>query len=95
MRYTLTIGALFLTLAFVFSSCKKQYYCHCDHKTTVDGDTVKSVQDVYEVRAQKEDAEAECKYYETEETYLTNYAIVYHYCQIEDEEHPKEEVEQQ
>ncbi len=92
MRYSLASVALFLTLMFAFPSCKKTYYCHCDRKTVVDNDTVKSVLDIYSIRDLEEDAKAECRYYETEETYLNRYAIVYHYCELKDDDKPEVEV---
>lgn len=97
MKYTLTITSLMLFTAVLMGSCKKSYYCHCNHSIVVDGDdTVKNDQDnitIHEVREIREDAEKECKYYETDEEHLGRPAIGYHFCELKESEFVEKEEE--
>ena len=71
-----------------FASCQKNYTCTCDNKIVLEanGDTVKSTELKYSIRGTQDDAEGECKYYETYEDYLERPAVTYHYCGIEEED---------
>lgn len=95
MKYTLTITSLMLATALLMGSCKKSYYCHCTHNLVVDGtDTVKNKKNdvtVHEVREIREDAEKECRYYETEEEHLGRPAIGYHDCELKETDKVEEE----
>ena len=70
-----------------FSSCYKTHNCVCTIKTVTQDtkDTVKTSSTHHTIKGTKTDADAACKYYETEEDYLQRYAIVYHFCEIDED----------
>jgi hypothetical protein len=73
--------ATILLALVVFSSCKKEYECSCKVIYVVDGKQVNTVYTNNTIRAVNEDdAEKQCVYYEREEDYLTQKAIVQYNC---------------
>lgn len=91
MRNILTLSAVMAFLLFAFSSCYKTHDCVCNIKTvTLDTwDTVKSTMTHYTIRGTKDDANAACKYYETDNEYLNRPAYEYHFCEIVDDYNKK------
>lgn len=87
MNKNLTLSAVIALSVLALSSCYKTHHCVCNVKTVTQDtkDTVKSVMTHHTIKGTKADADDACKYYETEEDYLLRYAIVYHYCGIDDE----------
>ncbi|HEY9178004.1 MAG TPA: hypothetical protein VIN07_09950 [Flavipsychrobacter sp.] len=87
MNRHLTLSAVIALSVLVLSSCYKTHDCVCDIKTVTQDtkDTVKSVRTHHTIKGTKADADDACKYYETEEDYLQRYAIIYHYCRIEED----------
>lgn len=83
MRNILTIAVLCLSVC-AFTSCYKSHDCVCEIRTyALDvQDTVSRTTTHHTIRGTKDDAEAACKYYETEENYLGRPSYVYHYCEI-------------
>lgn len=84
MKRLFTLSVLSLSLIAGLTSCKKDYTCACDVKYVVDGKVVNTTTSRATVTATKEDdAKNQCKYYESEENYLNQKAIVQNYCTID------------
>jgi hypothetical protein len=75
--------SLILIALVAFSSCKKEFTCQCKINYVVNGKVQNMTTTSNVIRTvKKEEAQNQCKYYETEEDYLTQKAVVQHYCEI-------------
>jgi hypothetical protein len=85
VKQILSFSAFVLIVLVGFSSCKKDYTCYCyiDYKRTTDHISVYHTDNTFGIRsARKDDAEGQCKYYQTEEYYLNQHVFVDHNCSI-------------
>ena len=87
MNKKLTLSAVIALSLLGLTSCYKTHHCVCDVKTVTQDnkDTVDRDMTHHTIKGTKADADDACKYYETEEDFLQRYAIVYHYCRIEED----------
>jgi len=75
--------ATVLIALVIFSSCKKEYECACKVTYIVDGKQVNTDYTNNTIRAvNKDDAGKQCVYYEREEDYLQQKAIVRYNCAL-------------
>lgn len=75
--------SLILVALVALSSCKKDFTCQCNVNYVVNGQIQNRTTSSNVIKTvKKEEAQNQCKYYETEEDYLNQKAVVQHYCEI-------------
>lgn len=85
MKKVLTLTLLTALGTVCFISCKKDYTCYCDVITEVDNKQVDSQQRSYIIHDNKDDAEAQCKFYLKDTTHLGRKALEYNKCAIQED----------
>ena len=85
MKRIFAFPLIVFSLMVVFSSCEKEYTCHCNIVYTDRNDlrTLNTTDNNFQVQASsKDEAKNSCRYYETFEKFQQEEAIVKHDCDI-------------